>query len=452
MHYDIIIIGGGAAGLMAAYGAAYSNDCSVLVLEKMPRPGRKIVITGKGRCNFTNMKDWSDFSGHVRSNSNVLRPAFYNLTPEKLLSFFENQGLTSVVERGDRVFPTSHRSMDVVDALVNATVKAGARIETDAEVSEISVEDTDGARRFSVSTAGGRNFTCSRLIIATGGLSYPNTGSTGDGYTFGRNLGHTVTDCFPSLTAIVPEGYKLEDRKRDSKFHIDRCNPLSETGNALCGLSLKNVGVRLEVNGTSVQEMEGDIDFTDGGIEGPAGFALSRNAVKSLINGGDVKFVIDLKPGVPEREFADRLAKLWDEVLKDPRSKGKAPRVTAKILLGKLMPWEMIPGFLKCCPEIFSGNKGHETLKIKALTNNLRNWTFHIAGYVGYERCVITAGGISCSEIIPKTLASRKCPGLYFCGEVLDIDADTGGYNLHTAFATGILAGQSAAASLKVVD
>ncbi len=448
MHYDVIIIGGGAAGLMAAYGAASSKNCSVLVLEKMPRPGRKIVITGKGRCNFTNMKDWSDFAQHIRSNSNVLRPAFYNLTPEKLLSFFESQGLASVVERGDRVFPVSHKSMDVVDALVNAAVKAGARIETDAEVSEISVEGTDEARQFTVATSKGRDFTCSRLIIATGGLSYPNTGSTGDGYTFGRILGHSVTDCFPSLTAIVPDGYKLENEKRDSKFHIDRSNPLSETGNALCGTSLKNVGVHLDVNGSTVQEMEGDIDFTDGGIEGPAGFTISRNAVKALINGGDVKLVIDLKPGVPEREFADRLAKLWDEVQKDPRSKGKSARVIGKILLGKLMPWEIIPGFLKCHPEIYSGSKGREILKIKTLMNAIRNWTFHIAGYVGYERCVITAGGISCSEIIPKTLASRKCPGLYFCGEVLDIDADTGGYNLHTAFATGLLAGQSASASL----
>lgn len=447
MHYDIIIIGGGAAGLMAAYGAASGKRCAVLVLEKMPRPGRKIVITGKGRCNFTNMKDWSDFAPHIRSNSNVLRPAFYNLTPEKLLTFFENQGLTSIVERGDRVFPTSHKSMDVVDALVRAVVNAGARIEVNAEVSEIRVNEGE-SDMFTVRTSSGNEFTGSRLVIATGGLSYPVTGSTGDGYKFGRSLGHTVTDCFPSLTALVPEGYKLENVERDSKFHIDRSNPLSETGSALCGTSLKNVGVHLNVNGTDVQEMEGDIDFTDGGIEGPAGFAVSRNAVKSLINGGDVNLAIDLKPGVPEREFADRLAKLWDEVQKDPRSKGKSARVIGKILLGKLMPWELIPGFLKCHPEIFSGNKSHETLKIKALMNAIRNWSFHIAGYVGYERCVITAGGISCSEIIPKTLASRKCPGLYFCGEVLDIDADTGGYNLHTAFATGYLAGQSAAASL----
>ncbi len=444
-HYDIIIIGGGAAGLMAAYGAASGRKRSVLVLEKMPRPGRKIVITGKGRCNFTNMKDWSDFAPHIRSNSNVLRAAFYNLTPERLLEFFERQGLASVVERGDRVFPASHRSMDVVDALVNAAVKSGARIETDAQVSEIHTEDCSDGKIFTVCTVSGKEFSCSKLIIATGGLSYPGTGSTGDGYRFGQELGHTVTNCFPSLTALVPEGYKLESPGRDSKFHIDRSLPLSDTGGALCGCSLKNVGVRLEANGSTLQEMEGDIDFTDGGIEGPAGFAVSRNAVKSLINGSEVVLHLDLKPGVPQDEFAERTAKLWDEVQKDPRSRGKSARVIGKILIGKLLPWELIPGFLKCHPEIYSGNKGREVLKLKALVNGLRDWSFPIAGYVGYERCVITAGGISCSEIIPKTLESRKCPGLYFCGEVLDIDADTGGYNLHTAFATGLLAGESAA-------
>lgn len=448
MRFDIIIIGGGAAGLMAAYGActAQQSKPSVLVLEKMPRPGRKIMITGKGRCNFTNVKDWGDFSRHVRANSNALRPAFYNLTPEKVIDFFNAAGMKSVVERGDRAFPVSHRSMDAVDALAGAAVRAGARIETGAEVAKVDADETG----FSVMTADGREFTSSRLIIATGGLSYPTTGSTGDGYRFASALGHNISPCFPSLTALVPKGYKLvsDGYKADMKCHIDRNIELSDMGKALCGNSLKNIGLHLEVNGGEVQEIDGDIDFTDGGIEGPAGFSISRNAVKALINGSKVKVSMDLKPGVPEEEFAARTNALWKEVLADSRSAGKPIRQTVKILLGKLLPWELIPGFMKCHPEIITGTKGRETLKIKALVNAIRHWDFEIDGYVGYERCVITAGGVSCDEIVPKTLASRKCPGLYLCGEVLDIDADTGGYNLHIAFSTGLLAGMSAARSL----
>ena len=209
MHYDIIIIGGGAAGLMAAIGAGTTNPAlSVLVLEKMPRPGRKIVITGKGRCNFTNLKDWGAFAPHVRANSNVLRASFQNLTPQGLIDFFKNEGMPAVVERGDRAFPESHRSMDVVDTLVNAANRRGARIRTGAEVAGIAVEEEYGERIFSVSLADGDTLTCSRLILATGGLSYPATGSTGDGYRFAESLGLELKPRFPSLTALVPRGYK----------------------------------------------------------------------------------------------------------------------------------------------------------------------------------------------------------------------------------------------------
>lgn len=449
MHYDIIVIGGGAAGLMAAYGAAgqSAGKCSVLVLEKMPRPGRKIMITGRGRCNFTNAKDWNTFSSHIRANANVLRPSFCNLTPQHLIELFASVGMESVVERGDRVFPLSHRSVDVVDTLVGFAENAGARIETGVQVRDIRLQEEYGDRYFCVSSQDGRSFSSSRLVIATGGLSYPSTGSTGDGYRMAEAFGHTIKPCFPSLTALVPKGYKQTDAN-DASGHIDRYEPMSAVGASLCGVQLENVGVTLAVNGAIVKEMEGDLDFTDGGIEGPIGFSVSRDAVKAIINGGKVALSIDLKPAVSEAQLISRLEGLWKTVREDRRSAGRSQRLLLRILLGKVLPQGLVAGFMSTATGLFSGKNGREQLRIDALAKSLKCWKFDIVGYVGYERCVVTAGGVACDEIVPKTLESRKCPGLYLCGEVLDIDADTGGYNLHAAFSTGYLAGMSAARSM----
>lgn len=476
MFYDIIIIGGGAAGLMAAYGAASSNPKpAVLVLEKMPRPGRKIMITGKGRCNFTNAKDWNDFSRHIRSKVSFLKPSFYNLTPDKLIEFMNDQGMETVVERGDRAFPASHRASEVVDTLYDAATKEGAIIRTDSEVKSIHKHTEESEDIFIISCKDKREYSCKCLIIATGGLSYPGTGSTGDGYEWAKNLGHSIKECFPSLTALVPKTYKLTDgSSRESvgtvaarvlsggpektftpvsssglKGHIRRDTPLSEIGKMLCGIQLKNVGVSLYVNSSIVQTEMGDIDFTDGGIEGPIGFMLSRNCVKAIIHGSKTQLEIDLKPGVDADELRARIKKTWAEIQKDPRSKRLNIKEMLKVLLGKLMPWEMTMAFTKCNPEILTGRKGNEHIDMDTLANKLKAWKFDIAGYVGYERCVVTAGGVSTDEVIAKSMESRMCKGLYLCGEVLDIDSDTGGYNLHTAFATGYLAGKSAAKSIE---
>ena len=198
MRSDIIIIGGGAAGLMAAYASATSApEKTVSILEKMPRPGRKLIITGKGRCNFTNVKAWNEFSQHIRSKSNFPRPAFFNLPPRKLIDLFNEKGMETVVERGDRAFPLSYRAADVVDLLADACRDAGVQVLTGKEVMDIQADGTG----FSLCCADGDSFSCARLIIATGGLSYPGTGSTGDGYGWARSFGHTVTPLFPSLTA-----------------------------------------------------------------------------------------------------------------------------------------------------------------------------------------------------------------------------------------------------------
>ena len=443
---DLIIRGGGAAGLMAAAGAAGTFarkgvESRVIVLEKMPRPGRKIMITGKGRCNFTNLKAWNEFSEHVHPKPGFLKPSFYNLTSERMIDFLQEAGMESVVERGDRAFPASHLASDVVDALVRAAEQAGAEVLCNKEVKEIFRQD-DGS--FHIKCADGVSYACSKLIICTGGLSYPKTGSTGDGYAWAEQMGHSVRPLFPSLTAVVPRGYKdlstsLEmtggKPEMTGRGHIHRSEPLSELGQMLCGNQLKNVALTVFIDGNEAQYEFGDLDFTDGGIEGPIGFKVSRKCVNATVNGSKVHVVVDLKPAVEIEDLTVRISTLWNEVSKDKRNVQKLYKDRFKILLTKVLPMSLIPAFVRCNP-----NADHKTL-----AKLLKNWRFEIAGYVGYERCVITAGGISLDEITPKTLESKLVPGLYFAGEVLDLDADTGGYNLQTAFSTGYLAGINAA-------
>ena len=484
---DIIIIGGGAAGLMAATGAARTlKGGRVIVLEKMARPGRKIMITGKGRCNFTNLKQWNEFQQHVHPKPGFLKSAFYNLSSEKMLNFMEDNGMAYVVERGDRAFPESHLASDVVDALVRAAQSAGAEIHCGKEVRDIASANSLSAGtsqndfenssndNFSVKCADGSEYICSKLIICTGGLSYPKTGSTGDGYKWAEQNGHKIRPLFPSLTAIVPKAYKdlspafqpADDQKSSKKSagnisvpkfekinskiaesntpstnlkgHIDRSTPFAELGEALSGNQLKNVGLSLFIDGNEAQYEFGDLDFTDGGIEGPIGFKISRRCVNAIINGSKVYVVIDLKPAVEPEDLTVRISTLWNEVMKDKRSANKQYKERFRILLTKVMPMSLIPGFVKMNP-----NVDHKTL-----AKTLKNWKIDIEGFVGYERCVITAGGVSLDDITPKTLESRIVPGLYFAGEVLDLDADTGGYNLQTAFSTGYLAGICAAKAL----
>ena len=435
IHTDILIIGGGAAGLMAAAGAA-SQGASVVVLEKMPRPGRKIMITGKGRCNFTNLKSWNEFSGHIHPKPNFLKPSFYNLSSEKMIEFLEHNGMESVVERGDRAFPVSHLASDVVDALVRAAEGAGAEIICNKNVETVMPSEVETS--FTIKCTDGSIYSCRKLIICTGGLSYPKTGSTGDGYRWAAEAGHSIRPLFPSLTAVVPVGYKTSEAASGGDRHIDRSVPLSETGKLLCGNQLKNIQLSIVIDGNTAQEEFGDMDFTDGGIEGPVGFKVSRKCVNALINGSKVQAILDLKPAVDLEDLTVRINTLWNEVSKDKRNTNKPYKDRFRILLTKVLPMSLIQGFMKLNP-----NADHKTL-----AKALKNWKFDIEGYVGYERCVITAGGISCEEITPKTLESKLTPGLYFAGEVLDLDADTGGYNLQTAFSTGYLAGIAAAKSL----
>ena len=499
MRSDILIIGGGAAGLMAAVGAAKvlsesAQGGTVTVLEKMPKAGRKVMITGKGRCNFTNVKDWADFSAHIRTDAGFVGAAWHNLTPQGMVDFLQEYGLRSVVERGDRAYPASHMAGDVVDTLLRACTLNGIKVVTDCEVKTIDVtprgfsldcvQTTRKQVRIPVAdprklrpgkpaptreelTIEPVEYSCKKLIIATGGLSYPGTGSTGDGYLWAEELGHDVTACFPSLTALVPVGYKenstlageikqafrgrtVYGKTKERRIaplpswypqfekHIERVTPLSDLGGLFNGNNLDNVQLSLWVNGSCVQQEFGDVEFTDGGLEGPLGFMVSRKAVKALIDGQKVSVSLDLKPAVElEKLDADVHAK-WEEVIHDPRSKGQSFQYLFRIMLGKLIPWNLTLAFLKTHPKV----------SVDTLAASLKDWQMDIAGFVGFERSVITAGGISTADVVAKTLESRKQPGLFFAGEVLDMDADTGGYNLQLAFCTGYLAGQSAAKSL----
>ena len=444
---DIIVIGGGAAGLMAAAGAAGTftdrgTNGKVIVLEKMARPGRKIMITGKGRCNFTNVKPWNEFSGHIHPKPNFLKPSFYNLNSEKMIDFLLEQGMESVVERGDRAFPSSHLASDVIDALVRAAETAGAQINCNKDVRDIAFHPEQGEGSFTINCSDGSAYTSRKLIICTGGLSYPKTGSTGDGYGWAESMGHTLKPLFPSLTAIVPKGYKDDRTKASDKMikgHIDRSTPLTEIGQSLCGNQLKNVGLNLIIDGNLAQDEFGDLDFTDGGLEGPIGFKISRKCVNAVINGSKVSVSIDLKPAVDIDDLTVRISTLWNEVCKDRKTANKLYKDRFRVLLTKVMPMSLIPAFTALNP-----SADHKTL-----ARILKNWKMDIEGFVGYERCVVTAGGVSLDEMTPKTLESKLIPGLYFAGEVLDLDADTGGYNLQTAFSTGYLAGISAARSLQ---
>ena len=510
MKSEIVVIGGGASGLMAAYHAARTLvdagvAAQVTVLEKMPRPARKVMITGKGRCNFTNVKDWNAFSGHVRSKPNFVKSAFYNLPSQAVVDWFEGFGMATVVERGDRAYPASYHASDVVDTLVNACHSLGVKIETEAEVVSIaqvasagqlapenvllrrtppqrsacgppsydaeggtvfqgdcpvgndtrdSIELPLSGGGFRIELTDGREWKCERVIVATGGLSYPTTGSTGDGLRWAEELGHRIVPTFPSLTALVPRGYKVQE---DKDLHIDRSTPLAEAGQALCGVQLKNIQLSLVIEGTEADSEFGDVDFTDGGIEGPVGFQLSRKAVKALTNGSRVALTLDLKPGVDLTELTVRIKALWEEIGKDPRSRGVREKERCRILLGKLLPRELIPGFMLMHPGILTlERRGRADTKVwvnlVSIAKALKAWQFDIAGYVGYERAVVTAGGVSTDDFVAKTMESRLVPGLYLSGEVLDIDADTGGYNLQLAFATGALAGRSAAKSLVTND
>ena len=432
--YDIAIVGAGAAGLFAASYLTHSlsgatHKPSVIIIEKMPRPGRKLNITGKGRCNLTNARMWDEFSVHIHPNQSFLKSSFYNLSSSQTVDYFEKLGLPLTVERGQRVFPKSMRAMDVTDSLVNS-IKRGGIVEflTNSPVERINYSEQE--RRFSVqylSSADSKPDTicAKRILLTTGGLSYPSTGSTGDGYTFAKELGHTITPLYPSLTALIPANY--------SKIFNTSHKPLT----------IKNVALSLKVDGNIVQEEFGDVDFTSGGLEGSLGFRVSRKGVIALSNNSKVQVVIDFKPSISLEKLSTRISTLAS-------SSKELKGGEIKRVLKQLLPNEIINPFLTFLSISKSQSINMLQLSTTELAGYLKNYTLNIVGNVGYERAVVTSGGVSLKEISSRTMESKLVAGLYFAGELLDIDADTGGYNLQCAFSSAALAIESILKTLSV--
>ncbi len=410
-RHQVIVVGAGAAGLMAAWQAA-ELGAETLLLEKMNRPGRKLCITGKGRCNLTNVAPLSDFITRFGPTGQFLRQAFPRFFSAELVALFEELGVPTVTERGGRVFPVSGQAREVVDALVHWVRKRGVTLRTRSPVERLLVE---GGRVVGVQVSPNRLHRSDAVIIATGGASYPATGSTGDGYRLAQSVGHTIVPIRPALVPLETAG---------------------DIAPRLQGLSLRNVAVRVWVNGKKQADAFGEMLFTHFGVSGPIILALSRQVVDALRSGQRVTLSIDLKLALDERRLDARL-------LRDLDAHGKRQFHT---LLKDLLPRKLIP----VCIDLLGIPPNRVAHQITAQERErlriwLKDFRLEVTGHRSFTEAIITAGGVDTREVDPRTMASRLAEGLYLAGEVLDVDGDTGGFNLQAAFSTGWLAGRSAA-------
>ena len=401
MMYDVIVIGGGPAGMFAAITAA-KRGRKCLLIERNDRLGRKLLITGKGRCNVTNNCDNAEVMKNIPRNGRFLFSALSACPTDKVMAFFEDAGCELKIERGNRVFPVSDRSQSVLDALKKELKSSGVIVRT-GRVSDIS--EIPGG--LSVS-AGNEAFTAENVILATGGLSYPTTGSTGDGYKFAQKLGHTVTACEGSLVPLEagPDCAQMQ------------------------GLSLRNVGVKLmDGRGKVLYSDFGELLFTHFGVSGPTVLSASAH-----LKGENCKLVIDLKPALEDSKLDERI--LRDLNMYRNRSMENA--------LTDLLPRSMIPVVLQRLDiDLTMQANALDKQKRKALVALLKGFPVDIRGKRPVAEAIITSGGIKVGEIDPKTMASKLVPGLYFAGEIIDCDAYTGGFNLQIAWATGYAAGMA---------
>ena len=411
--FDVIVVGAGPAGLLAA-GSAAEHGAKVLVLEKMKQAGRKLLITGKGRCNITNNSDPAEFIRHVYPNGRFLRSAFGHFFSQDILKLLQDKGVETTLERGGRFFPMSNKSADVLAALLSWLAERKVEIRCGQKVEKLLTE----AGSIKGVKANGKEIWATKVILAMGGKSYPATGSNGEGYELARSVGHSVVPVRPSLVPLETEG-KVASR--------------------LQGLTLKNVRATVWVNNKKSDEDFGEMIFTHFGLSGPIILTLSRTIVDELHLKSTIELSIDLKPALDEQKLDARL-------LRDLNDAGKKQ---ISNLFRAWLPTSMIPVFIEALG-IDPEKEGHqlsgkERKKIRKLMKDFR---FRISGHRSFKEAIITAGGVSTQEISSKTMESKKVSGLFFAGEMIDLDAETGGYNLQIAYSTGWLAGKSSLGDL----
>ena len=409
----VLIAGGGAAGMMAAITAA-RQGCRVSLYEKNEKLGKKLFITGKGRCNITNAADMDVLFQSVISNPKFLYSGFYSFTNEQVIDFFEELGVHTKVERGERVFPVSDHSSDVINALSREMKRLGVRVYLQSEVRELLFHTSDGitsACGFLLSS--GEKVTGDSVIIATGGISYPSTGSTGDGYRFAKSCGHKVTELLPSLVPMeVKEWYASE----------------------LMGLSLRNIEIKITDGKKKLYEEFGEMMFTHYGVTGPMILSASSIVGKKLKE-KELTLHIDLKPALSAEQLDRRVLRDFESSLNRQ----------FKNAVDGLFPAKLKPVMVELSG-IPEDKKVHEITKEErhGFVRLIKDFTMTLTGLRGYNEAIITKGGVSVKEIDPGTMESRLVRGLYFAGEVLDLDALTGGFNLQIAWSTGYLAGMNA--------
>ena len=409
MSEEIIVAGGGAAGMMAAVAAAECG-CSVLLLERNEKLGKKLYITGKGRCNVTNACDTQDIFKHIPRNAKFLYSAVYTFDNFRVMDFFARNGIPLKTERGGRVFPVSDHSSDIIRGLSDALKKLGVRVRLGTRIASVKKE----GGMFCAADDAGREYTAGKLILASGGLSYPSTGSTGDGYAFARNFGHTIADPRPSLAAM----YAKEDYVKK-----------------LQGLSLKNVRASIYDGKKLLYEDFGEMLFTHFGVSGPLMLTASSVA-NDILQTKHLPLTVDLKPALDWEQLERRILRDFEE------NQNRMFRNA----LNRLLPSRLIPVVIALSgisPEkqVNGITKEERARFMKAL----KEFPITLTGVRGFEEAVITRGGVSVKEVNPATMESRLERGLYFAGEMLDVDALTGGFNLQIAWSTGYLAGMSAA-------
>lgn len=403
----VIVIGGGVAALMAASVAAH-NGARVILLEKMEKPARKLRITGKGRCNITNLRPQQEFLERVRSGADFVRPAFEMFDNQATVRFMEQIGVETIAERGERLFPASGKAWDVADAMVRWARTCGAEIRCNTPVAEITVKE--GAV-VGVVTQRGEALLADAVILATGGVSYPATGSTGDGHSMAYALGHEIEPLRPALVPLEADGIS-----------------------AISGLALRNVELTILADGEQIEQRFGEMDFTNVGLGGAIVLQVSRSAVDAIIDGRKVEARIDLKSALSPQKLRGRVSREIETL----------QGANFRVLLQKLIPSPLHSYLANCCD--ISLKQPLERLdekQIERLISTLKGLPFRITDYRPFTEAIVTAGGVALSQVEQMTMESKLLKGLYFAGEILDLDADTGGYNIQLALSTGYCAGVS---------